>query len=125
MSIFVGQAAFDYRAHFFHQTFPAAEIFGFDRGVKDYLDLSGLDRESGFWHRIVRADDRHWDYGNRALRRQIERAFLKWEQLAVVGALPFHIDDHVEAFFDYGLGFAYRFDSRITIAPVHRNEVAH
>src|SRR5215469_16127939 len=103
MSIFVGQAAFDYRAHFFHQTFPAAEIFGFDRGVKDYLDLSGLDRESGFWHRIVRADDRHWDYGNRALRRHTALDLRKWVPGAGVRGLRNPNDDRVEAYFDYGL----------------------
>src|SRR5579864_17753 len=93
--------------------------------MEDYLDLRGLDGEPCFGHSVMRADNRHGNDWHSTLHREVERALLEREQLAVEGALTLDVDDHVEPLIDDSFGGANGFNARIAIAAVDGDERSH
>ncbi len=92
--------------------------------MENYRCGSRLNGEAAFGHDVVRARNRDGNDGNSALEREIERAFLEGQQLAVERALAFDVDGHVNALVDDLLGGVDSVDASLAIAAVDGDERA-
>src|SRR5208283_2095933 len=119
------QAAIDRRADLLHQTFPAAEIRWLDGRMKLHRYHAGLDGESSLGHHIARAGDGDRNYGHAAFHREIERALLKRQELAIEGTLAFHVDGHIQALLHNLFRGAHGFNAGVAIAAIDRDQRSH
>src|SRR5437879_3847601 len=90
------QATVNSLPHFGHQAFARDKILRLNCLMKDHSYCAGLDREPPLGHDIVGSSGRHGNYRDACFHRQIERALLKRQQLAIERTFSFYINRHVD-----------------------------
>ena len=93
--------------------------------MKNHGHGSGFDCEPALRHDVVRACNRDRDDRHSAGYCKIKWSLLEREQLAVEGALAFHIDGHIEALLRDLFRSLYGFDASIAIAAVDGHKGPH
>src|ERR1700733_4810194 len=93
--------------------------------MKNNLHHSRLDCEPTFRHGFMASHHGDGNERNAALHGQIEWPFFERQQLAIERALPFHVNNHVQALTYDLLRGPDRFNSRIPVTAIHGNQRSH
>ena len=119
------QPALDHATYSLHQLVARAEIFRLNGVMEDHIHQPRLDGKSSLGHHVMRAHNRNRHHWHLTAFRQIKRAFLEGDQLAIERAVPFHINRHVDSLTDHFAGKLHRGDACLAVAAIDWNQRAH